>query len=337
MKAAVVRDYGKPLTIEEVPKPEPGPGEIVVKIEASGICHTDIHAAHGDWPVKAKMPLIPGHEGVGIVESVGPEVREVKEGDRVALPWLGYSCCSCEYCISGWETLCMSQQNMGYSMDGGYAEYTKAYGRSVVKVPKGVDPFDAAPLTCAGVTSYKAVKVAGVRPSDLVAIYGIGGLGHLAIQYAKTAGAQVVAVDLFNDKLELAKELGADYVVNAREQDPVDFIQKLGGADASIPFAVSPKAFEQGYKSLRRNGRVVLVGLPADNFIQLPIFETVINGLHVIGSIVGTRLDLAEVFELHAQGKTRVIYEKRRLEQVNESWDAIEKGAVKARLVLDMQ
>jgi propanol-preferring alcohol dehydrogenase len=337
MKAAVVHDYGKPLTIEEVPKPEPGPGEIVVKIEASGICHTDIHAAHGDWPVKAKMPLIPGHEGVGIVESVGPEVREVKEGDRVALPWLGYSCCSCEYCISGWETLCMSQQNMGYSMDGGYAEYTKAYARSVVKVPKGVDPFDAAPLTCAGVTSYKAVKVAGVRPSDLVAIYGIGGLGHLAVQYAKTAGASVVAVDLVNDKLELAKELGADYVVNAREQDPVDFIQKLGGADASIPFAVAPKPFEQAYKSLRRNGRVVLVGLPADNFIQLPIFETVINGLHVIGSIVGTRLDLAEVFELHAAGKTRVIYEKRRLEQINESWDAIEKGAVKARLVLDMQ
>lgn len=336
MKAAVVHEFGKPLQIVDVPKPVPGHGEIVVKVEATGLCHTDIHAANGDWPVKPKLPLIPGHEGVGRVESVGPGVLNIKEGDRVAIPWLGYSCCECEYCVSGWETLCESQQNTGYSVDGSYAEYVKAFARSVVKVPDSVDPFVAAPLTCAGVTAYKAVKVSGARPSDLIAIYGIGGLGHLALQYAKAAGATVVAVDLLPEKLEMAKELGADYVVNAREEDPVVAIKKLGGANAAIPFAVSPKAFGQAYQSLRRGGKAVLVGLPADNFIQLPIFETVLNGLHVIGSIVGTRLDLSEVFELHAQGKTRVIYEKRKLETVNESFEDVEKARVKARIVFDL-
>lgn len=182
MKAAVVHKFGKPLVIEEVPKPEPGLGQVVVQIESCGLCHTDIHAAHGDWPIKPKLPLIPGHEGVGIVESVGSGVTEVKEGDRVALPWLGYNCCSCEYCISGWETLCQSQERMGYSMDGSYAEYALAYARNVVKVPDSIDPFAASPLTCAGVTSYKAVKVSGAGPSDLVAIFGVGGLGHLALQ-----------------------------------------------------------------------------------------------------------------------------------------------------------
>lgn len=337
MKAAVVYEFGKPLVIEEVQKPVPGPGQIVVKIEASGLCHTDIHAANGDWPIKPKLPLIPGHEGVGIVESTGPGVFEVKEGDRVALPWLGYSCGVCEYCVNGWETLCESQQNTGYSIDGGYAEYALAYARSAVKVPKGVDIFAAAPLTCAGVTTYKAVKVSGARSSDLVAIYGIGGLGHLAMQYAKIAGATVVAVDLANEKLEMAKQLGADYVINAREEDPVAAIKKLGGADASISLAVSPKAFSQAFSSLRRGGKFVMVALPADNVMELPIFETVLQGQSIIGSIVGTKVDLAETFELHAMGKTKVLYEKRKLEEVNECFHAVEKAQVKARLVFDMQ
>ena len=234
MRAAVVHDFSEPLRIEEVPKPEPGPGEIVVKIEASGLCHTDIHAAHGDWPVKPKLSLIPGHEGVGIVESVGSGVTEVNEGERVAIPWLGYACGACEYCASGWETLCEHQLNTGYFIDGSYAEYAKAFAKYVGRVPEGVSPLEAAPLTCAGVTTYKAVKVSGARSSDLVAVFGVGGLGHLAVQYARIAGAAVVAVDLFDDKLELAKKLGADYTVNARSQNPVDEIKKLGGADAAI-------------------------------------------------------------------------------------------------------
>lgn len=336
MKAAVVHDFTKKLVIEDVPKPEPGPGEIVFKTEASGLCHTDIHAAHGDWPVKPKLPFIPGHEGVGIVESVGAGVKNVKEGDRVAFPWLGYACGECEHCINGWETLCEQGQYAGYFLDGGYAEYVKAYAKYVGHIPDKVNPFDAAPLTCAGVTTYKAVKVSGARPSDLVAIFGVGGLGHLALQYAKVAGAAVVAVDLLDEKLQMAKELGADYTVNARTQNPVEEIKKLGGADAAVVLAVAPQAFEQAYASLRRGGRVVFVALPADNYIKVPIFETVLNGVSIIGSIVGTRVDLQETYELHAMGKTKVLYETRKLDQVNEAFDEVEEARNKTpRLVFD--
>jgi alcohol dehydrogenase, propanol-preferring len=336
MKAAVVRAFKQPLVIEDLPKPEPGAGEIVVKIEAAGLCHTDIHAAHGDWPVKPTLPFIPGHEGIGIVESIGAGVAEVKEGDRVALPWLGYACGACEYCVSGWETLCEKQLNTGYFIDGSYAEYAKAHARYVGKVPDGLLAIEAAPLTCAGVTTYKAVKVSGARSSDLVAVFGIGGLGHMALQYAKIAGATVVAVDLVEEKLGLARELGADYTINGREEDPVQAIKKLGGADAAIAVAVSPKAFEQAYRSLRRGGTLVFVALPADNSFQLPIFETVLNGTKIVGSIVGTRVDLAETFELHAAGKTKVVYETRQLDDVNEAFEEVEQARARARLVFDV-
>jgi alcohol dehydrogenase, propanol-preferring len=195
---------------------------------------------------------------------------------------------------------------------------------------------EAAPLTCAGVTTYKAVKVSGARPTDLVAIFGIGGLGHMALQYAKIAGATVVAVDLVDEKLELAKQLGADYTVNGRAEDPVEAIKKLGGADAAISLAVSPKAFEQAFRSLRRGGTLVFVALPADNYMQFPIFETVLNGIKVVGSIVGTRLDLAEVFDLHAAGKTHVMYETRHLEDVNHAFEEVEQARIPARLVFDL-
>lgn len=336
MKAAVVHDFASPLRIEEVDQPDPGTGQIVVKVEASGLCHTDIHAAHGDWPVKPKLPFIPGHEGVGVVVKVGSEVSTVKEGDRVAMPWLGYACGHCRYCVSGWETLCEQQLNMGYFIDGGYAEYTRAYANYVSHVPAQVNSLEAAPLTCAGVTTYKAVKMSGARPSDLVAIFGIGGLGHLAMQYAAIAGADVVAVDLVDEKLELAKSLGARYTVNAKREDPVEAIKKLGGADAAVSLAVSPRAFEQAFRSLRRGGTLVFVALPADNYMQLPIFETVLNGIRIVGSIVGTREDLAEVFQLHAAGKTKVVYETRKLDDVNECFHEVEEGRVPARLVFDM-
>jgi propanol-preferring alcohol dehydrogenase len=336
MKAAVVHEFQRPLAIEDVPKPQPGPGEVVVKVEAAGLCHTDIHAAHGDWPVKPHLPLIPGHEGVGIVESVGSGVEILEEGQRVAVPWLGKACGVCEYCTSGWETLCKSQLNTGYSIDGSYAEYVKASAAYVAKVPDGIDPLEAAPLTCAGVTTYKAMKLSKARPSDLVVVFGVGGLGLMALQYARIAGASVVAVDLFDDKLQLAKDLGAEYVVNARSQDPVEFVQGLGGADASIATAASAKPLDQAFRALRRGGSLVLVGLPAENRMELPIFETVLQGINVVGSIVGTRRDLAETFELHRDGKTRVAYETRRLENVNEAFADVESGRATKRLVFEL-
>jgi propanol-preferring alcohol dehydrogenase len=333
MTAAVVHDFREPLRIEEVPRLDPGAGQVLVRIEASGLCHTDIHAAHGDWPVKPRPPFTPGHEGVGIVEALGPGVHEVALGDRVAVPWLGYACGTCDYCVSGWETLCKEQKNVGYSVDGGFAEYLVAYAKYVVPVPDGIDPVEAAPLTCAGVTTYKAVKVAGTKPTDVVAVFGVGGLGHLAIQYAAIAGGTVVAVDLFDDKLELARELGASHTVNARAVDPAEEIQAIGGADQAIALAVSPASFEQAYRSLRRGGTLVFVALPKENHVSLPIFETVLNGITVVGSIVGTRNDLREVFDLHAQGRTRVIREVRTLSEINEAMADVEAGRVAARIV----
>ncbi len=335
MRAAVVTGFGQPLEIQDRPVPTPGPHQVLVRMEASGLCHTDIHAWRGDWPVKPTPPFIPGHEGVGLIEAVGSEVTRVAEGDRVAIPWLATACGTCEHCVAGWETLCESQENSGYSVDGSYAEYALADSRYVGLVPDGVSPIEAAPLTCAGVTTYKAVKVAGTRPSDLVAVFGIGGLGHLALQYAKIAGASVVAVDLLDSKLELATRLGADHTVNAAEQDPVEVIQDLGGADQAVCLAVSPRAFEQAFASLKRGGTLSMVALPADNDMTLPIFETVLKGITVQGSIVGTRNDLQEVFELHAQGRTKVEYQTRDLATVNEDFEAVERGDVDARLVFD--
>jgi len=334
MRAAVVTSFDQPLEIIEVPIPEPGPGQILVRIEASGLCHTDIHAARGDWPVKPTPPFIPGHEGVGIIEQVGPGVTERQVGDRVALPWLGHACGTCEYCVTGWETLCEAQLNTGYAIDGSHAEYAVADARYVVSVPNGIDPAIAAPLTCAGVTTYKAIKVGGVTPGDRVAIFGIGGLGHLALQYARIFGGETIAVDVTEEKLALAKQLGAEHVVNAATTDPVAAIEALGGADVAVVLAANPRVIEQAHASLRRGGRLILVSLPKDNAMSLPIFQTVLKGIRVIGSIVGTRADLAEVFRLHVAGRTEVLFEARPLEDINAAIEDVLASRVPARLVL---
>jgi propanol-preferring alcohol dehydrogenase len=301
---------------------------------ASGLCHTDIHAAGGDWPVKPTPPFVPGHEGVGTVHTVGAGVTSPGVGDVVAVPWLGYACGECKHCRTGWETLCVRQHNTGYSVDGGFAEYFLADAAFAAAVPAGINPFDAAPLTCAGVTTYKAVKVGNVRPTDLVAISGVGGLGHLALQYAKIFGGTVAAIDVTAEKLQLAKDLGADFVIDARTEDPAEVLQAHGGADVAIGLAVDDKSFATAYSGLRRGGRLVLVALPAAGTLSVPVFDTVLGGISVIGSIVGTRADLADVFALHALGRTRVIYEARDLSQINESIDDVLHGRAKARIVL---
>jgi propanol-preferring alcohol dehydrogenase len=334
MRAAVVPGFGQPLVIEERPVPDPCPGQVVVRMEASGLCHTDIHAASGDWPVKPTVPFIPGHEGVGIVTALGPGVTAPQVGTRVAVPWLGYACGTCRYCLTGWETLCPAQQNTGYSVDGCYAEYFLAEAAFATPVPEGIDPFVAAPLTCAGVTTYKAVKVGNVRPGDLVLVSGIGGLGHLALQYAKIFGGTVAAVDITDEKLQLATDLGADIVIDARAEDPAEVLRRHGGADVAIGLAVDDRSFATAYAGLRRGGRLVLVALPASGTLALPVFDTVLNGTSVIGSIVGTRADLADVFGLHAAGRTRVSYETRPLADVNSAIDEVIHGKAKARIVL---
>ncbi len=334
MRSAVVREFGQPIVLEDRPVPEPGPGQITVRMEASGLCHTDIHAANGDWPVKPAPPFVPGHEGVGIVHAIGTAVTGIELGRRVAVPWLGYACGACRHCLAGWETLCLQQRNTGYSVDGCYAEYFLAEAAFVAKVPAGVDPFDAAPLSCAGVTTYKAIKVGNVRPADLVVISGVGGLGHLAVQYAKIFGGTVAAIDVTDEKLQLAKDLGADLVIDARREDPAEVLQAHGGADVAIGLAVDEKSFATAYAGLRRGGRLVLVALPASGTLSIPVFDTVLNGTSVIGSIVGTRADLADVYSLHAAGRTRVVYETRPLGAVNDAISDVLHGKARARLVL---
>ena len=333
MKAAVVRRFGEPLVIEDRPVPVPGPGQVTVRMEASGLCHTDIHAAHGDWPVKPTPPFVPGHEGVGTVHAVGAGVTTVAEGDVVAVPWLGYACGTCKHCLTGWETLCRASATPATRWTV-LRRVLPGRGRLRDQGPAGINAFEAAPLTCAGVTTFKAVKVGNVRPGDLVAISGIGGLGHLALQYAKIFGGTVAAIDVTDEKLQLAKELGADFVIDARTEDPAAVLQAHGGADVAIGLAVSDQSFAAAYAGLRRGGRLVLVALPADGTLSLPVFDTVLNGKSVLGSIVGTRADLDDVFALHAAGRTRVIYETRPLAGVNEAIAEVLQGKAKARLVL---
>ncbi len=337
MKAAVVREFGKPLTIEEVKVPEPGPGQILVKIAASGVCHTDLHAAEGDWPVKPNPPFIPGHEGVGHVVGVGQGVRHVKEGDRVGVPWLYSACGHCPHCLGGWETLCEEQQNTGYSVNGGFAEYVVADPNYVGHLPDNISFVEIAPILCAGVTVYKGLKVTDTKPDDWVVISGIGGLGHLAVQYAKAMGRNVVAVDIDDAKLDLARSLGASLAVNAIKEDPVAFVKReIGGAHGALVTAVSPKAFAQARGMLRRGGTLSLNGLPPGDF-PLPIFDTVLNGITVRGSIVGTRLDLQEALNFAGEGKVKATVEIEKLEDINAIFARMHKGDIQGRVVLDFQ
>jgi len=336
MKAAVVREFKQPLVIEELPVPSPQPGQILVKIAAAGVCHTDLHAADGDWPVKPKPPFIPGHEGVGQVAAVGSGVSHVKEGDRIGVPWLHTACGHCEHCLAGWETLCEQQQNTGYSVNGGFAEYALADADYVGRLPDGLGFVEIAPVLCAGVTVYKGLKVTDTRPGNWVVISGIGGLGHMAVQYAKAMGLNVAAVDVDDAKLELARRLGATVTVNAKTTDPVAYLKKeIGGAHGALVTAVSPKAFEQATAMVRRGGTVSLNGLPPGQF-PLDIFGMVLNGITVRGSIVGTRLDLQESLDFAAQGKVRATVSTDRLENINDVFARMRKGAIEGRVVLDM-
>ncbi|MBS0518718.1 MAG: alcohol dehydrogenase AdhP [Proteobacteria bacterium] len=336
MKAAVVHKLGTPLVIEEVPIPSPGPEQILVKIAATGVCHTDLHAVKGDWPVKPSVPFIPGHEGVGIVAKAGRAVTRVKEGDRVGVPWLHTACGFCPHCRTGWETLCGTQKNTGYSVNGTFAGYALADPDYVGRLPAKLDWGPAAPVLCAGVTVYKGLKETEVKPGEWVAISGIGGLGHMAVQYAKAMGMHVAAIDVHPDKLALAASLGANIVLNAREADPAQALQKqIGGVHGVLVTAVSPKAFEQAYGALRPHGTMALVGLPPGSF-AMPIFDTVLKRITVRGSIVGTRQDLEEALEFAGEGAVAAHFSWDKLENINAIFERMEKGGIDGRIVLAM-
>ena len=337
MKAAVVEKFGEPLVLKEVPIPTPGTGQVLVQIFATGVCHTDLHAVDGDWPIKPTLPFIPGHEGAGIVAALGPGVTHLKEGDRVGTAWLFSACGHCDYCLAGWETLCPEQQNAGYSVDGSFAQYALGQADYLGRIPKNLSFVDAAPILCAGVTTYKGLKMTEARPGEWVVISGVGGLGHLAIQYAKAMGLHVAAVDLGLEKMALARKLGAEVAIDAKTQDPVKEIQKqIGGAHGALVTAVSPIAFKQAVGMLRRGGTCVLNGLPPGEF-PVSIFDVVLNGYTIRGSIVGTRLDLEQALAFAAEGKVKATIETLSLESINDVFSRLKKGQVNGRVVLSLK
>lgn len=337
MKAAVVEKFGEPLVVREVPIPTPGPGQALVEVFATGVCHTDLHAVDGDWPIKPTLPFTPGHEGAGIVTVVGPGVTHLKEGDRVGIAWLHSACGHCEYCLSGWETLCLEQQNSGYSVNGSFAQYALGQADYLGRIPKNLPFVDAAPILCAGVTTYKGLKQTGARPGEWVAISGVGGLGHVAIQYAKAMGLHVAAVDLGPEKMALARKLGAEITIDAKTQDPAKEIQKqIGGAHGVLVTAVSLIAFKQAVGMLRRGGTCVLNGLPPGEF-PVSIFDIVLNGNTIRGSIVGTRLDLEEALAFAAEGKVKATIETLPLECINDVFSRLKRGQVNGRVVLGIR
>ncbi|GMA38136.1 alcohol dehydrogenase AdhP [Mobilicoccus caccae] len=334
MRAAVVREFGRRVTVEEIPRPTPGPGQILVKLLTTGVCQTDLHACDGDWAAKPRLPFVPGHEGVGEVVEVGEGVRLWSQGDLVGSAWLASTCGACEYCRSGWETLCKRQVNSGFSVDGSFGQYMLVDEQFAVRIPEGSDPLEAAPVLCAGVTVYKGLKVSGVRPGQWVTISGIGGLGHVAVQYAVAMGMRVAAVDVAPDKLDLARHYGAEVVVNAGETDPASAIRKAtGGTHGVLVTAVHPSAFGQAIGMCRRGGTIVFQGLPPGDF-PAPIFDIVLKGLTIRGSIVGTRQDMVEALDFYARGLIKPRCSERRLDEINDVFDEMRRGGIDGRVVI---
>ncbi len=334
MQAAVVRAFGEGLTIEDVPLPTPGPGQALVKLVTSGVCHTDLHAAEGDWPVKPTPPFIPGHEGVGEVVELGDGVTNLSVGQLVGNAWLFSACGDCQYCNTGWETLCENQQNAGYSVDGSFGQYMVVDAKFAAIIPEGSDPVEVAPILCAGVTVYKGLKMTEAKPGQWVVISGIGGLGHVAVQYARAMGLRVAAVDVSDEKLALAQKHGAEVLVNALHGDPAEaVIEQTGGAHGVLVTAVHPSAFGQAIHMTRRGGTIVFNGLPAGEF-PASIFEVVLKGLTVRGSIVGTRQDMAEALDFYARGQIHPTVATRELGEINDVFGEMKQGKIDGRVVI---
>ncbi len=336
MNAAVVVEFGAPLELQQWDIPTPAPGQILVKTEACGVCHTDVHAWRGDWPLKPKPPFIPGHEGIGSIVAVGTDVTTAKIGDRVGVPWLYSACGHCEYCLSAWETVCADAKYGGYTMNGGFAEYILADPNYVAQIPDGLSSAEAAPIICAGVTTYKGIKETGAKPGQWIAISGIGGLGHLAVQYAKVMGLRVCAIDVDDGKLAHAKRLGADLLVNAKASDPIETVKQGtgGGAHGVLITAPSLGAFKQGVGMTRKHGTCVLNGLPPGEF-PTPLFDVVANCITIRGSFVGTRMDMAEALAFAAEGKVKADIELQPLSAINQVLERLEQGKVASRVVID--
>ncbi|MGH9838127.1 MAG: alcohol dehydrogenase catalytic domain-containing protein [Blastocatellia bacterium] len=340
MKAAILHAFAEPLRIEETPTPAPGPGEVVVKVAACGVCHSDLHLALGEWDMLrpiTKLPLILGHEVAGTISALGEGVTGFAFGDRVGVPWLHYTCGECEFCLAGRETLCSKQQVTGCTVNGGFAEFIKAKASHTAKLPDNLSFEQAAPLLCAGLTVHNAMKTAAVEAGQKVAIFGIGGLGHLAVQLAKARGAEVVAVDVADDKLALARECGADMLVNAATSQAHKEIKKatVGGAHVVMVTSGSRAAYETALRSLRKGGTLSIVGMSPEP-VSLSTVAMVSGEYHIVASAVGTREDLREVLQLAAAGRVKCRIETRPFAEVDEILNEMKEGRLVGRVVLSV-
>jgi len=338
MKAAVLHELKKPMTVEDVERPVPGEGEVLIKVEASGVCHSDLHVAEGDWKQFSgitKLPLIVGHEVAGKVVEVGPGVRELKIGDRVGVPWIYWTCGECEFCREGNENLCVKQKITGVTVNGGYAEFIKAPASHATRIPDSVSSVQAAPLFCAGVTVYRAIMQAKPQRGQRLAVFGVGGLGHLAIQIAVHLGLEVSAVDVADDKLALAKSLGAVNAFNAATANVVKEIRRLGGAHIVLVTSGSKAAYDTAFYCLRPTGTLLAVGLPA-NEISFPAIMMAAGEVNIKASAVGTREDLKQVLALAAAGKLHCQVAARPLADVNAVFEDMRAGKIAGRVVLTM-
>jgi propanol-preferring alcohol dehydrogenase len=334
MKAAILRDFKQRLSIEEVERPHPEADEVLIQVEACGACHSDLHVADGDWTQLAgivKRPLILGHEIAGHVVEKGPAVYDLQIGDRVGVPWIHWTCGECEFCREGNENLCSRQKITGVTVDGGYAEFVKAPATHTLKIPDGLSALEAAPLFCAGLTVYRALKGAGIVPGQRLAVFGIGGLGHLAVQFGLAFGAEVTAIDISPEKLELARSFGAADTLNAT--DAAKQLRRKGGVHVSLVTSAAKAAYDTAFSCLRPTGTLLVVGLPAENICFPPILMAA-REVRIHASTVGTRRDLREVLAMAAAGKIRCHVVKRPLAEANEALDLLRKGEVSGRIVL---
>ena len=336
MKAAILHDFKRALVIEEVDRPKPGADEVLIAVEACGVCHSDLHVADGDWTQLnriVKKPLILGHEIAGRVVEKGAAVRELEIGDRVGVPWIHWACAECEFCRQGDENLCVKQKITGVTVDGGYAEFVKAPASYALRIPKNLSSVEAAPLFCAGVTVYRALKQAKLAPGQRLAVFGVGGLGHIAVQIASALGAQVTAVDVAEEKLGLARSLGATSALNASAVDVGKELRKMGGVHVALVTSAARAAYETAFYCVRPTGCLLVVGLPAEDICFPPILMASLE-VRIQASAVGTRQDVREVLAMAEAGKIRCQVSSRPLAEANEVMDALRHGRVSGRVVL---
>jgi propanol-preferring alcohol dehydrogenase len=336
MKAAVLGEFKTPLSIEDVDQPQPDAQEVLVEVEACGVCHSDLHVADGDWPQLVpitKRPLILGHEIAGRVVEKGAAVHHLEVGDRVGVPWVNWTCGECDFCRAGNENLCVKQKITGVTVDGGYAEFVKVPASHATRIPDGLSAVDAAPLFCAGVTVYRALKHANIQPGQRLAVFGVGGLGHLAVQIGLGLGAIVTAIDVFDEKLAYAKSLGASAALNAATVNVVKELRRAGGVHTALVTSASKKAYDTAFLCVRPTGMLLAVGLPSESLCFPPILMAATE-VRIQASSVGTRGDLEEVLALGAAGKVRCQTATRPLAQVNEVLEQLRHGQVSGRIVL---